>query len=53
MTDFSFFERVSGIYSLLKSEVVDVQFSRTARSPQVDMKGKVIFMTGATSGKYF
>jgi hypothetical protein len=50
MAQFSLLETLSGCYNVFKSEFIDVQFSRWQQAPGVDMTGKVILITGATSG---
>ena len=50
MANFSFGETLNGLYSLFKAELVDAQLSRNKPAPDVDVTGKVILMTGATSG---
>jgi len=43
-------ERISGVLSLLKEEFVDAQWCRNEVPPHVDLAGRVILITGATSG---
>lgn len=50
MAHFSLAESISGLYSLFKAELVDAQIARTKPRPDVEITGKVILMTGATSG---
>ena len=50
MAHFSFAEKINGLYSLLKSEIVDAQIARSKPAPDVNVTGKVILLTGATSG---
>lgn len=52
MAYFSFAEKIDGLYSFLKSELVDAQIARTKPTPDVNINGKVILMTGATSGTH-
>ena len=50
MAHFSLAESISGLYSLFKAELVDAQIARSKPRPDEDITGKVILMTGATSG---
>jgi hypothetical protein len=51
MAQFSLFENLNGILSLIKAELVDAPFCRSKTVPEIDLTGRVIFLTGATSGK--
>jgi hypothetical protein len=52
MAQFSLSENINGLYSLLKAELVDAPIARSKPAPDVDITGKVILMTGATSGTH-
>jgi hypothetical protein len=51
MAQFSLGEQINGLYNLFKSEFVDAQYCRKMPPPDVDVTGKVILMTGGTSGE--
>ena len=51
MAEFTILEKISGPLKVLKSEAFDVQFSRYKTAPRINLKGSVILITGATSGK--
>jgi len=51
MAQFSLVEQINGLYNLFKSEFVDAKHCRAVPPPDVDVTGRVVLMTGGTSGK--
>jgi hypothetical protein len=52
MATFSILERMSGVFSLINEEFIDAQWCRNEVPPHVDLTGRVILITGATSGTF-